>query len=95
MTATKQAQQIKTTSKTAGEAMEAAAASAIAKDQNWTLGMTKFTFDDNSVLAVRDVELFAIDADSADSIRAYGSWVGTEDAAEVAEVERLLEAVEA
>lgn len=89
----KQAQQIAETFKQASAATEAAEVKAIAKDQNWTLGMTKYTFDDNSVLAIRDVELFAIDADDAASIRAYGAWVGTDDAEEVAEVERLLEAL--
>jgi hypothetical protein len=57
--------------------------------------MTKWTFDDNSVLAVRDIEVFGLNADDAESIRAYAAWVGTESAAEVAEVERLLEALEA
>lgn len=79
----------------AAAAMEAAEAKAIAKDQDWTLGMTKYTFDDNSVLAVRDIDVFGFDADDAESIRAYAAWVGTESTAEVAEVARLLEALEA
>jgi len=77
----------------AAEAMEQAEARAIAKDQNWSLGMTKWTFDDNSVLAVRGVEVCGVDADDVNSIRAYGRWVG-DDAAEQAEVSRLLEALE-
>ena len=76
-------------------AMETAEQKAIAKDQSWTLGMTKYTFDDNSVLAVRDVDSFGFDADSSDSIRAYAAWLGSDiDKAEAEEVERLLEALE-
>jgi hypothetical protein len=89
----KQAQSIAQAA-SASAAQDAAEKSAIAKDQDWTLGMTKYTFDDNSVLAVRGVQLFGFDADDAKSIRAYGKWVGTESADEVAEIERLLEALE-
>lgn len=91
----KTAQRIATENKSAFDASQAAEAVAIAKDQNWTLGMTKYTFDDNSVLAVRDVDFFGFDADSAESIRAYAVWLGADiDAAEREEVDRLLEALE-
>ena len=91
----KTAQTIAAESKTASAAMEAAEARAIAKDQVWALEMTKYTFEDNSVLAVRDVEVFGFDADSAESIRSYAAWLGSDiDDAESAEVERLLEALE-
>lgn len=78
--------------KSAADAMDQAAARAIAEDQVWHLEMTKWTFDDNSVLAIRAGEMQAIDADDAVSIRAYGKWIG-DDEQEQAEVERLLEAL--
>jgi len=91
----KTSQIIAAESKSAGIAMEAAEQKAIAKDQSLSLGMTKYTFDDNSVLAVRDVEFFGFDADDAGSIRAYSEWLGADiDEAESEEVERLLEALE-
>ncbi len=77
----------------AADAMEQAEARAIGADQRWDLEMTKWTFDDNSVLAIRAGDMLAIDADDAASIRAYGEWIG-DDADEQAEVERLLEALE-
>lgn len=64
---------------------------AIAKDQVWEAELTKYTFDDNSVLAVSGSEIFGMDADDADSIRAYGEFAGEAEADEVA---RLLEALE-
>lgn len=91
----KTAQTIAAESKSASVAMGVAEKKAIAKDQSWSLGMTKYTFDDNSVLAVRDVEVFGFDADDSDSIRAYSQWLGADiDEAESDEVERLLEALE-
>ena len=91
----KTAQIIAAESKSASVAMETAEQKAIAKDQSWSLGMTKYTFDDNSVLAVRDVEVFGFDGDDAESIRAYAEWLGEDiDAVETDEVERLLEALE-
>ena len=91
----KTAQIIAAESKSASVAMETAEQKAIAKDQSWSLGMTKYTFDDNSVLAVRDVEFFGFDADDAESIRSYSKWLGDDtDEAESDEVERLLEALE-
>lgn len=91
----KQAQQIAETCKMSGDAMEAADQKDIAKDQDWSMEMTKYTFDDNSILAVRAEEFFAIDADNADSIKAYAKWLGDDVSdSERAEVERLLEAVE-
>jgi hypothetical protein len=89
----KQSQIIAANNRKAYAAAEAAEKCAIAKDQVWSLGMTKFTFDDNSVLAVRDVDVFAIDADDAASIRKYGEWIGSDSADETAEVERLLAAI--
>jgi len=70
----------------AADAMEQAEARAIGADQRWDLEMTKWTFDDNSVLAIRAGDMLAIDADDAASIRAYGEWIG-DDADEQAEVE--------
>lgn len=71
--------------------IEIAEAQAVAVDQVWEAELTKYTFDDNSVLAVSGSEVFALDANDADSIRAYGEFAGE---AEAEEVERLLEALE-
>ena len=89
----KAAQLIATQAKDASDAMTQAEASAIAVDQNFTLEMTKWTFADNSILAVRDIDVFGIDADDEQSIKAYGDWVGADDPAEVLEVGRLLGAL--
>lgn len=79
----------------AADAADVAEGKAIAKDQCWGLEMTKYTFDDNSVLAIRNTDVFGFDADSAESIRDYAAWLGGDiDEAEGDEVERLLEAVE-
>lgn len=69
----------------------AAEAKAVAKDQVWEAELTKYTFDDNSVLAVSGSEMFGMDADDADSIRSYSEFAGATEAGEVA---RLLEAIE-
>lgn len=90
----KTAQLISEQVKSAADATERAEASAIAQDQSWALEMTKFTFDDNSVLAVRNTEFFGFDADDAESIKAYSAWLATDNAEETAEVARLLEALE-
>ena len=72
-----------------------AAECAIAKDKNRALCMTKYTFDDNSVLAVRGMTMCAFDADSLQSITDYASWLGHDiDDAELNEINRLLEALE-
>ena len=72
-----------------------AAECAIAKDKNRALCMTKYTFDDNSVLAVREVSMCAFNADSLQSITDYASWLGDDiDDAELDEINRLLEALE-
>ena len=93
---TKIAQQIAAAHSNSTDAMEAADARAIAKDQVWSMEMTKYTFEDNSVLAVRDLEHFGFDADNAESIGAYKAWLGSDvDSTEAAEIERLLEALEA
>lgn len=90
----KTAQLINDEVKSAADAMDRAAAVAIAQDQSWELEMTKYTFEDNSVLAVRNTEFFGFDASDAESIKAYSAWLASDDAEESAEVERLLEALE-
>jgi hypothetical protein len=93
---TKIAQQIADAHSSSTDAMEAAELRAIGKDQVWSMEMTKYTFDDNSVLAVRGPDHFGFDADSLDSIGAYKAWLGSGvDGSEAAEIERLLEALEA
>jgi hypothetical protein len=90
------AQQIAAAHSNSTDAMEAAELRAIAKDQVWSMEMTKYTFDDNSVLAVRGPDHFGFDADSPDSIGAYKAWLGADvDASETSEIERLIEAIEA
>lgn len=83
----------------AADAMELATKRAIAVDQNWTLELSKYTFDDNSVLAFRGCEYYGYDADDAESVRGYAVWLwtncaGASDAdlaAEHVEIIRLLE----
>lgn len=67
---------------------------AIAKDQNWQLETTKYTFDDNSFLVDRNGWFCAVDADSAESLREYRSFIGTIDDIELEEIKRMIEAIE-
>jgi hypothetical protein len=77
----------------AADAMPHAEAVAIAKDQNWKLELTKYTFDDNSVLAVSGPEVFGFDAADAASIRAYAEWLNADLLdPESREIQRLLDA---
>lgn len=92
--------QLIATEESAADAMELATKQAIAADQNWMLGLSKYTFDDNSVLVFSGWEYCAYDADDAESIRAYTVWLwrntdGDEAARaiEYAEIRRLLEAL--
>lgn len=85
----------------AAEAMDIAIESAIACDHNWTLEISKYTLDDNSVLVFKGAEVYGIDADDAESIRGYAVWLWTntadatdaDRATEHAEIIRLLEAL--
>lgn len=93
--------QLIATEESASEAMDLATEKAIATDQNWQLELSKYTFDDNSVLVFSNWEYFGFDADDAESIRAYTVWfwkvtAGYSDddrATEHAEIRRLLEAL--
>ena len=93
--------QIIATESSASEAMDLATEKAIATDQIWTLELSKYTFDDNSVLVFSGCEYFGFDADDAESIRAYTVWLwkvtcwasDAHRATEHAEIRRLLEAL--
>lgn len=93
--------QLIATEESAADAMELATKQAIATDQIWSLEVSKYTFDDNSVLAFRGWEYFGFDADDAESVRGYAVWLwkvtaGASDAdlaTEHAEIIRLLEAL--
>lgn len=77
------------------EAYDVAESKTIARDQNWCIGITKYTFDDNSVLVLRGPDSFGFDADSSESIRAYAEWLGSDiDDCEREEIERLIDAVQ-
>lgn len=91
----KQAQQIAQDFPSAADAVVLAESLAIAKDQLWNLELTKYTFDDNSVLAVRNMDVFGFDADDAASIKAYAEWLdaGLLDP-ESREIQRLLDALD-
>lgn len=97
----KVAQQIATEALVSGaaEAMDLAIEHSIACDQNWNLELTKYTFDDNSVLVFSGAEVFGYDCDDAESIRGYAVWLwkntaeatDADRATEHAEIARLLE----
>ena len=68
---------------------------AVAKDQIWSgEGFTKWTFDDNSVLIQSGPLMYALDADSRDSIEGYRTWLGADAEIEGGEIDRLLDALE-
>lgn len=85
----------------AAEAMDIAIESAIACNHDFTLNVSKYTLDDNSVLVFSGAEVYGLDADDAESIRGYAVWLwkhtgdasDADRAGEHAEIRRLLEAL--
>lgn len=56
-------------------------------------GYTKYTFDDNSVLIQSGTRQYALDADSAESIREYKKWLGADAHLEAEEVKQIIAAL--